>query len=96
MPTSDELRQASADLQALAEEVRGINPPVLAASGPDVLSGGNLGDSLAEFIRVQRVGGIAIAEDIDELARFAGAAAAVREALELEVAQNETIDATAT
>ncbi len=86
MATVEEQRQAASDLLRIADDVRAINPPVLAASGPDVLSGGNLGDSLANFIDEQRVVGLSIGAELDELASAASVAASIQEAEEAEAA----------
>lgn len=86
MATIEDLQQAGSELRGLAEEVRGISGPVIAASGTEVLSGGNLGDTLAEFIQRQRIIGLGIGADLDELGSLALIAAAFQELLESEPA----------
>lgn len=91
MATVEGLQQAASELRAVADEVRAINPPVLAASGPDVLSGGNIGDSLAAFIDDQRIIGLGIAAELDELANIAAIGAATLEREEAEAAAEAAV-----
>jgi hypothetical protein len=67
----------TADLLArIADDVRVINQPVVAASGPDVLSGGRLGTALETFLADRSTACRSIADELEAGAAEARALAA--------------------
>ena len=66
MPEAADYAEASRLLARTAEQVRGVNGPVRAGLGPEVLDGGELGRSVERFVTDAGLRAGAIADELDE------------------------------